>query len=125
MHLFSGHSEGLIDPNKHLRLRAMCLKLMAKIAACPSKISPVQWGEGALQALTSGSHFCQDHSSGELDQTIISSFNLNSNPLNACKHFGREKEIVGCVLSHSHPLVADGKLAQLAWGGGREGGDKF
>ena len=30
---------GLPDPNKHLVLGAMCLKLMAKIAACPSKIS--------------------------------------------------------------------------------------
>ena len=40
---------GLPDPNKHLVLGAMCLKLMAKIAACPSKISqPSAFGGGGL-----------------------------------------------------------------------------
>ena len=79
---------------------------MAKIAACPSKISqPSAVGGGcALQSLTSGSHFCQDHSSGELDQTIISSLNFNSNPLNTGKHF--EKRETGHI----------GKLGQVAAG---------
>ena len=105
----------------------MCLKLMAKIAACPSKISQPSavggGGGGALQSLTSGSHFCQDHSSGELDQMIISSLNFNSNPLNTGKHFVGEKEMFGCVLAGSHSHWWDiGKLQQqLALGGG----DKF
>lgn len=79
----------------------MCLKLMAKIAACPSKISQPSAVGGGVRTpvsdiripLLAGSFI------RELDQTIISRLNFNSNPLNSGKHF--EKRKLGTLESSS------------------------